>query len=158
MANRRQLAADRGGNPKGEMNQVTQEYRTHLVEARQKAFEDFDKTVLTLSGGALAVSITFIKDLLGSGPLYAKAFLLTSWSCWGTSLLTVLVSHYLSQLTLNRAIKEIDAGSRSQRPGGMFRLFTLILNGLSGFLFVTGLIFLIVFVSGNLEVLNVRSK
>jgi hypothetical protein len=148
-----------GRNPKNrEMNQVTQEYRTHLVEARQKAFEDFDKTVLTLSGGALAVSIAFIKDLLGSGPLYAKTFLLTSWSCWAASLLTVLVSHYLSQLTLNRAIKEIDAGSRFQRPGGMFRFFTLVLNALSGFLFVTGLILLIVFVWDNLEALNVRSK
>ena len=36
-----------------QVDKEMQEYRSHLVEARQKAFEDFDKTVLALSGGAL---------------------------------------------------------------------------------------------------------
>jgi|SRR5215213_147929 len=140
------------------MDKSIHEYRNHLVEARQKSFDDFDKTVLTLSGGALAVSIAFVKDLLGPGTLYLKTFLVSSWICWVFSLLTVLVSHYLSQLTLDRAIQEIDQGARPKRPGGSFRLLTLILNALEGLLFVAGLILLIIFVSNNLEVLNVRSK
>ena len=140
------------------MDKSIQEYRNHLVEARQKSFDEFDKTVLTLSGGGLAVSIAFVKDLLGPGTLYLKTFLLSSWFCWVFSLLTVLVSHYLSQLTLDRAIQEIDAGARPKRPGGPFRILTLILNALEGLLFVAGLILLIIFVSNNLEVLNVRSK
>jgi hypothetical protein len=140
------------------MDKETQEYRTHLVEARQKAFEDFDKTVLTLSGGALAVSITFVKDLLGPGALSYERCLLSAWVCWGVSVLTVLVSYYSSQLTLNRAINQIDSGTRSSRPGGLFRVFTLTLNAVGGLLFLAGLILLIVFVSRNLEVLNVRQK
>lgn len=135
-----------------------QEYRKHLVEARQKAFEDFDKTVLALSGGALGVSITFVKDLLGPGALSCKGCLLMSWITWGTSVLTVLISYYASQLTLNRAIKQIDAGTRSLRPGGFFRVFTLTLNAIGGLLFVAGLVLLIIFVSQNLEVINVRQK
>lgn len=135
-----------------------QEYRSHLVEARQKAFEDFDKTVLMLSGGALAVSITFVKDLLGPGALAYQRCLLSAWVCWGVSVLTVLVSYYSSQLTLNRAIRHIDSGARSPRPGGFFRTVTLLLNAIGGLLFLTGLILLIVFVSQNLEVLNVRQK
>src|SRR5436190_223645 len=66
-----------------DMDKQTQEYRAHLVEARQKAFEDFDKTVLLLSGGALGVSITFVKDLIGPGILFCKGCLLSSWACWG---------------------------------------------------------------------------
>src|ERR1051325_1555239 len=138
------------------MDKQMQEYRAHLVEARQKAFEDFDKTVLTLSGGALAVSITFVKDLLGPGTLANEGFLLSAWVCWGVSVLTVLVSYYSSQLTLNRAINQIDYGTRSPRPGRLFRRFTLILNAAGGLLFLTGLILLILFISRNLEVLNVR--
>lgn len=140
------------------MDKQTEEYRAHLVEARQKAFEDFDKTVLTLSGGALAVSMTFVKDLVGPGVLVYQRCLLSAWACWGVSLLTVLVSYYSSQLTLNRAINQIDSGTRSARPGGLFRMLTLILNAVGGLLFLTGLILLIVFVSGNLEVINVRQK
>src|ERR1041384_3332720 len=118
------------------MDKQMQEYRNHLVEARQKAFEDFDKTVLALSGGALGISITFVKDLLGPGTLSCKGCLLTSWICWGVSVLTILVSYYASQLTLNRAIKQIDAGTRPLRPGGAFRVFTLTLNAIGGILFV----------------------
>lgn len=140
------------------MDKQTEEYRNHLVESRQKAFEDFDKTVLALSGGALGISITFVKDLLGPGTLACRGCLLTSWVCWGASVLTVLVSYYASQLTLNRAIKQIDAGKRPPRPGGFFRVLTLTLNALGGLLFVAGLVLLIIFVSQNLEVINVRQK
>jgi len=140
------------------MDQQTQEYRNHLVEARQKAFDDFDKTVLVLSGGALGVSITFIKDLIGPGLLLGRACLLSSWGCWGLSVLTVLISYYSSQLTLNRAIGEIDSDIRSRRPGGGFRSFTLTLNALGGLSFLSGLTLFIIFISKNLEVLNVRTK
>jgi hypothetical protein len=140
------------------MNKPTLEHRTHLVEAREKAFEGFDKTVLLLSGGALGVSITFVKDLIGPGLLLGKRCLLSSWACWGASLLMVLISYYFSQLTLNKAITELDSGVHSQRPGGVFRNFTLILNALSGLLFFAGLILFIIFVSKNLEVLNVGTK
>ena len=137
---------------------VTEQHRVHLVEAREKAFEGFDRTVLVLSGGALGVSITFVKDLIAPGMLMGKRCLLSSWTCWGVSLLAVLVSYYFSQLTLNRAIAELDKGIRSERPGGLLRNFTLTLNALSGLLFFAGLILFVIFVSTNLEVLNATRK
>jgi hypothetical protein len=145
-------------NANSDMDKQLEEYRTHLVEARQKAFEDFDKTVLALSGGALGVSFAFVKDLVGPGPLSCKSCLLTAWICWGTSVVTVLISYFSSQLALDRSIAEVDAGSRPRRPGGVFWWLTTILNALGGLLFLLGLILLIVFVSHNLEALNVRPK
>lgn len=140
------------------MNDAREEHRAHLVEAREKAFENFDKTVLLLSGGALGVSITFVKDLVGPGMLLGQRCLLASWICWALSLLAVLVSYYFSQLTLDRAIAELDAGTDADRPGGIFRRFTLTLNAISGLSFFTGLILFVIFVSKNLEVLNAPRK
>src|SRR5216684_4498670 len=140
------------------MEKPLQEYRTHLVGARQKAHEDFDKTVLMLSGGGLGVSFAFVKDLLTGGSISCRACLFSSWVCWGMSVVTILVSYFSSQLALNRAITQIDSGERPQRPGGAFRWITIILNALGGLLFMAGLILLIIFVSHNLEAINVRQK
>lgn len=139
------------------MSDDLKEYRVHLVEARQKAFDDFDKTVLALSAGALGISITFLKDLLGPGTT-AYSYVVASWVCWSLSILSVLSSYYVSQLTLDRAIGQIDAGDRPDKPGGLFASITKTLNGLGGLCFLAGLIVFIVFVSQNMEVLNVKSR
>ena len=39
------------------------EYRGRLEAQLQAAYDQFDKAILTLSGGALALSIGFIKDV-----------------------------------------------------------------------------------------------
>ena len=140
------------------MDKELTEYRVHLIEAGQKAQEDFDKTVLMLAGGALAVSFAFVKDLIGPGPISSKALLVLSWVCWSGSLTAVLLSYYASYLTLRKAIKQIDAGERPPNPGGRLRLLTLVLNALGGLLFLTGVVLMIVFVWFNLEAINVRSK
>lgn len=44
------------------------EWREHLVSAEQKSQEDLDKALLSLSGGALGVSLIFLKDVIGQGP------------------------------------------------------------------------------------------
>ena len=43
------------------------EYKAWLRETEQKLSEQFDKTMLTITGGALALSITFVKDIIGKG-------------------------------------------------------------------------------------------
>src|SRR5690349_13298608 len=42
------------------------EYRNHLVTAKAKAQDDYDRTVLALSGAAIGISLTIVKDFLGS--------------------------------------------------------------------------------------------
>jgi hypothetical protein len=44
------------------MSDHTSDYRSLLVQTWQKAQDDFDKAVLSLSGGALGVSFIFLKD------------------------------------------------------------------------------------------------
>jgi hypothetical protein len=134
------------------MDKQLQEYRSFLIAAEQKAHEDFDKTVLSLSGGALGISFAFVKDIVGSQPLTNSAYLLISWIAWGISVTCVLASFYFSQQALRHAIKQVDKEKiYSQIPGGLYSHMTAVLNALGGLLFLAGIVFIIIFVSYNLR-------
>ena len=134
------------------MDKQLQEYRSLLISAEQKAQEDFDKTVLSLSGGALGISFAFVKDIVGSQPLTHSAYLLISWIVWGISVTCVLASYYFSQQGLRHAIKQVDKEKiYGETPGGPYGRITAILNALGGLLFLTGIVFIVIFVSYNLR-------
>lgn len=132
------------------MDDNLKEYRAHLVLAEQKAQEDFDKSVLSLSGGALGVSFAFIKDVAGTGPFLRSEYLICAWICWGTSVTVVLLSYFLSHLALRRAIAQVDKGQIYKgRPGEYFDIATAVCNAVGGLLFFSGVILLTVFVAAN---------
>ena len=125
-------------------------YRQHLVEARQKAYEDFDKTVFALSGGALGISFAFIDKIVGEAPIVSSGLLLAAWFCWVASLTVVLASFYLSVRALSAAIRRHD--EKTPKPERTaFALLTEIANGLGALLFVVGLICMVLFVVPNLK-------
>jgi hypothetical protein len=126
-------------------------YRTHLIEARQKAQEDYDKTVLSLSGGALGISFAFVKDFIGPEPIVSPLLLMLAWGLWGLSSLFTLTSFYVSQLSLDRAIQQIDKGQYPYRPGGIAVHITNVLNALSGIMLFFGICSIAVFVFFNLR-------
>jgi hypothetical protein len=141
------------------MDKALQEYRSHLITSEQKAQEDFDKTVVSLSGGALGVSFAFLKDIIGDHPITNKGLLFSSWICWGLSITLVLFSYFTSHLALRKSIRQFDDAVKNatiekiytQRPGGKFSLITAILNALGGLLFFVGVLLIATFVWHNLE-------
>ncbi len=139
------------------MSKDLKEYRSYLVNAEQKSQEDYDKTVLSLSAGALGISFAFLKDMIGPGPILHKSYLFGAWMCWGISSSVVLFSFFASNLALRRAIKQVDEGTiYKQRPGGWFDTLTAILNALGGVLFLVGVVLIALFVLNNLEAINVQ--
>ena len=128
------------------------EYRTLLLEAEKKAQEDFDKTVLTLSGGALGISFAFVKDIVGDKPIITVNLLLSAWITWGASLLFVLASFYLSTQAFRIAITQLDSGDiYKQLPGGFYSRLTAISNITGGILFLVGVVFIVIFAGNNLR-------
>jgi len=128
-------------------------YRDHLIKAEQKAQEDFDKTVITLSGGALGISFAFVKDVVGPDDLVKLCLLYWAWVMWGTSLIAVLFSYFFSHLALRKAVKQADEKTLyHQRVGGGFDIVTAGLNISGAILFVIGVILMILFVKSNLGV------
>lgn len=133
-------------------NSDLSEYRQWLVEAEQKSQESFDKTVLSLSGGALGISFVFLKDVIGSNPVIDSNYLLASWVCWALSALSVLISFYLSQLALRKAIKQVDAGTiYSETAGGVYSKITSTLNVCGAILFFVGVCCITFFAESNLS-------
>lgn len=127
------------------------DYRKFLVAAEQKSQEDFDKAVLTLSGGALGISFTFLKDIVGVNSITEPAFLIWSWRLWAGSILCVLFSYFLSHLSLRKAIAQVDDQTiYDQKPGAMWSTWTACLNIAGAALFVLGVLMLTCFASINL--------
>ena len=113
---------------------MTDSYRAVLVDAHRRSSEAYDKAVMTLSGGALAISLTFIHDV-APHPTH-KGLLAWSWGLLALSLLLILVSFVASQYAILRRIKEEDGlpVSRWNLPSGA----TVALNFASGAAFIAG--------------------
>ena len=128
------------------------DYRKHLQAAEQKSQEDFDKTVLSLSGGALGISFVFLKDVIGPNPIVDPGLLFTAWVAWGISTFCVLASYYVSHLALRTAIRQIDNNTiRSEKAGGWYRTATAILNAAGAVLFLVGVCAITLFANANLK-------
>lgn len=128
-------------------------YRDHLVLAGQKSQEDYDKTVVTLSGGALGVTFAFLEKVIGNGPAATPELLFAAWLCWAASITSVLTSYFLSRVALRKAIEQVDSGEDPpRRPGGWTGFATEIFNILSGTFFVVGVVTAAIFVLRNLRI------
>ena len=128
------------------------EYRKQIQVAEQKSQEDFDKTVLSLSAGALGISFVFLKDVIGPNPVLLPDMLFAAWVCWGLSSFAVLASYFLSHIALRHTIKQIDNDTlHKEVPGGPFRKPLVYLNGAGAVLFVIGIIAITAFANANLK-------
>lgn len=128
------------------------DHRKHLVSADQKSQEDFDKTVLSLSGGALGISFIFLKDVIGPNPIQSPGLLFAAWVAWGASTFCVLASYYLSHLTIRKTIRQIDEDKlHLEKPGGRYADGTALLNAAGAVLFLVGVVCITLFANSNLK-------
>jgi hypothetical protein len=132
---------------------MTKEGRKHLqllrdLETQSQA--QYDKLVVYLSGGAMALSFAFIRDIVGTGPVYFVEALAWAWGMWLASLLFALGSHYVSTLALRKSANEFD-GSKTHYPGGIYTTLVRFLNPASGLAFLVGASFAGGFIYYNLQ-------
>jgi hypothetical protein len=87
-----------------------QEYldeRKILIELESRSAQGFDTAVISLSGGALALSISFINQIAGRVPRF-KWLLIVAWSSLVFSLIAMTVSHLTSQKAMRKQREIID--------------------------------------------------
>ncbi len=128
-----------------------QQYRTSLIQLQDKMQSEYDKTVLSLSGGAFGVSVLMIKELIGAQKAVGAAPLVFAWIFWGVSVLAVLASFFSSAHAMECAIRHLD----SEKPitlgiGGLSDVWTRVLNITSGASFLMGLASFTYFVAVSL--------
>jgi hypothetical protein len=77
-------------------------YRDWLVQADHDASRDYDKTVLTLATGALALSVTFAHDIAPHPVSGSTLLLAAAWVLLTISLAAMLFSLITSQAALRK--------------------------------------------------------
>ena len=126
-------------------------YRADLVETEKFLKDNYDKLVITLSGGALALSLAFLKDIVNLDKAVSLWLLILSWSCFILSLSAVLGAISFGIEAHRRAIHQVDEGIIHQQiPGGFWSKLTKNFHRSSALLLLTGLICLAIFVFINI--------
>ncbi len=136
-------------------NALFLEYRKHLWEAGKSASDNTDKAILTLSAGALALSMTFLKDIVPLKDVIELHLIITAWVSFGSSISCVLFSQYESRRAIEvqqqRLESHIAKDYESANLPNPHTEKTKKLNIAAGALFVAGLILTILFTSLNVK-------
>ena len=130
----------------------------------RKAYDDaelevsgrYDKWLLTLSGGALGLSITFIEKISKNPTKDTFIWLLISWGFLVCSLLFTLLSLITSQSAIRENRKELESvyyeeNTEEHSSPKWFTRLTNLLNWSSLFLFILGVAFLCIFSFINID-------
>jgi hypothetical protein len=120
------------------------------------AIQEFDKAILTLSAGALGLSLSFIKDIVPLRQAVSLPLLYWSWYLFGCSVLLTLISFIASQKAFKHAqrtayryyiLQEHQVFEQKSVPGLMTRYLTYAAGGC----FVLALMLTLGFTTKNLN-------
>lgn len=135
--------------------------RQSLLAAELDNARSFDRWVVTLSGGALGLSIAFVKDLVAPGPATAVWMLGVSWLLFGASIGSALTSIHVSQNAHERFREILDRVAaegghaffnrvRKEHEAEKLPKWIDHLNRASIVSFIGGMVLLAIFVIANL--------
>ncbi len=127
--------------------------RESLVSARLQVATSLDKYVLTLSGAALGLSITFISNIVGESGPKSLELLKYGWLCFIISILSTLISLLASQKAYDKQIEILEKVYIEvfcYEPKNRYSITTTLLNIFSVVSFVVGAIFLALFAIKNI--------
>lgn len=131
----------------------------------QYSIEQFDKLIIALSSGSLALSIGFVKDIVQITNETNTSLLKASWYAFALSLISVLLSQITSyksnQLEIEISEDEIiqyktvyeydkSKGKIKKWLEEFYNFLTITFNVISFVVLITGIILFIIFVNQNL--------
>jgi len=104
-------------------------YRATLIDTLRLLNEAYDKMLVTLSGGALGLSIIFLKDVLAVEAIKHPRLLVSAWILFILSLSGVLGRLLFGIVAYRKAIRQVDDGSiRGSRVGGSYSIISRTLH------------------------------
>lgn len=133
------------------------DYRKDVANVIRRSEQSYDKSLLYLTAGALGLSIAFIKNVVGANVIQYKWFLISAWTTWGLSLLSILASYRTSRKSHWIVLDQLKEGYTGDQWGGIYNKITDYLNCATGVLFTAGVALMILFASFNLEGRNMNT-
>jgi len=131
----------------GETSMTREEYltiRKDLVGEKGRSSDRYDKTIITISGGALFLSMAFLERITQRSSYSHTEWLIGGWICLAVALLTSLISHLTSQCAIQKLINYVDKSYECPQCNKPFQSFS---RRLTSFLNITSLVAVIVGVS-----------
>lgn len=140
---------------KDEWKRLYAETRKDLLTRQLSNSEKFDGAVLTLSTGALGISLVFIKDVVPLEKAQCAELLIVSWCFFGLAIISVVISFLVSQEGIKKQLNHAEEYYLNGKEEYLTKAnipakVTDFLNYASGVLFVLGIILTIIFVSINI--------
>jgi hypothetical protein len=138
--------------------------REHLNRFEQANYENFEKTILTLSSAFFVFSVSFLglyTTRISSAPgieLYGFGLLLGSWICFASSILLILLSMLFGGLAFRYESKKLDDALKRKGPISKKNAWTTIIFFqylLAGLTFSTGIVLIIVFCAYNRQLFSI---
>jgi hypothetical protein len=83
--------------------------RDELLKIRTESFGSFDKAILSLSTGSLALSITFLDKIGMPFNLLTITLIFVSWAAFFFVIVANLLSYLLAKTNMDRKIYELDS-------------------------------------------------
>jgi hypothetical protein len=122
------------------------EYRRTLQAAEDASHNDYDKAILTLSGGALGITFAFFREIAARLGDARPIWLIAAWAAWCLSLASILSSFYTAGKANRLAIQQINRNQLPDKPGGSWDRATRRLNFSGGVCFLLGAVFAVCFI------------
>ncbi len=127
------------------------EYRKLLISTQHKLNDSYDKLVVTLSGGALALSIAFLKDIVVLDEARFTWILALSWSLFIISLAFIFGEILFGIEAYKKAVNQLDEDTiRKEKIGGLFSTLTKWFNRAAAIALLLGLLFITTFIFLNI--------
>lgn len=134
------------------------EHWKSTLELRNDQYRTFDKSVLAVSGGALAISIANV-DKISAGSAGFTQLLVLSWLAFGLSIVSNISSYWTGTKDAERELEKIANRVEKGAPyeiGNRYRTATYSLNFLALSLFCAGVVLLSIHAYYNMEGANER--
>ncbi|MGR6831371.1 hypothetical protein [Aliivibrio wodanis] len=132
------------------MEQEEQEYRNLLISTKHQLTDSYDKLVVTLSGGALALSITFLKDIVNLKDAEYIWMLITAWSGFIFSLAFIFGGILFGIHAYRKALAQFDSDSDDETVGGIFSSLAVFCSYGAAVSLIIGLMLISIFVFINI--------
>ena len=116
-------------------------YRHDLLALQNEQISSYDKAILSLSGGALGITVAFADKFGGDIPVVTWA-LLASWGAFSTAIgfnvISYLFSSYDMEAEVEKVRSSIQTGGTEFRSGNRWRSATQYTNVLALLAFMVG--------------------
>ena len=155
------------GNPTNDIKSFNErtfsELKTELFKRQVSNAENFDKAVLTLASGALALSLGFLKDFVSLDTADFPFALYLSWFLFVFCIIITVASYLVSQLGIDKQLKiakryYLDGEENALQEKNGPLCLTNFLNWTSGALFGLAVLTTAIFITANAKEASMSSS